>query len=222
MPEAMTADPPRQRAKPLLRGVSHEVAAFLAFGAWMALLAAAPAGRARAAAGVYGATLFALFAISALYHRPTWGTRARLLLRRLDHSAIFLLVAGTYTPFCLLLGGPMGQALLAGIWIAALLGILQSIFWVAAPRPLVALFYIALGWAAVPIMPALREALGGRAIALLAAGGLAYTLGAVIYAARRPDPAPAVFGYHEIFHALVIVAAACHYAVAAQAVKALG
>jgi hemolysin III len=218
----MTADPPGHRVKPLLRGVSHEVAAFLAFAAWMGLLTVAPAGRARAAAGVYGATLFALFAVSALYHRPTWGTRARLLMRRLDHSAIFLLVAGTYTPFCLLLGGIMGHALLAGIWAAALLGVLQSIFWVGAPRPLVALFYLALGWAAVPIMPALRDVLGGAAIALLAAGGLAYTLGAVIYAVRRPDPFPAVFGYHEIFHALVIVAAACHYTVAEWAVRALG
>jgi len=218
----MTADPTSPRVKPLLRGVSHEVAAFLALAGWMALVAVAPAGRARAAAGVYGATLFALFAVSALYHRPTWGTRARLLMRRLDHSAIFLLVAGTYTPFCLLLGGTAGYGLLAGIWVAAGLGVLQSIFWVDAPRPVVALFYLALGWAAVPIMPALRQVLGGGAIALLAAGGLAYTLGAVVYAARRPDPFPAVFGYHEIFHALVIAAAACHYTVAARAVRALG
>ncbi len=218
----MTADRQIRRAKPLLRGVSHEVASFLAFAAWMALLAIAPAGRARAAAGVYGASLFALFTISALYHRPTWGTRTRLLMRRLDHSAIFLLVAGTYTPFCLLLGGAVGRGVLAGVWVAAALGILQSIFWVGAPRLLVALFYLALGWAALPVMPALREALGTGAIALLAAGGLAYTLGAVIYASRRPDPFPAVFGYHEIFHALVIVAAACHYAVAAGAVRAIG
>lgn len=217
----MTASPPSHRAKPLLRGVSHEIAALLAFAGWMALVATAPVGRARAAAVVYGATLFTLFAVSALYHRPTWGTRARLLMRRLDHSAIFLLVAGTYTPFCLLLGGTAGHGLLAGIWGAAALGVLQSIFWVGAPRPVVALFYLALGWAAVPIMPALRESLGGAAIALLATGGLAYSLGAVIYASRRPDPFPAVFGYHEIFHALVIVAAACHYTVATWAVRAL-
>jgi hemolysin III len=209
------------REKPVLRGVSHEVAAFVSFAAWLTLVAAAPGGRARVAAGVYGATLVALFAVSALYHRPTWAPPARLLMRRLDHSVIFLLIAGTYTPFCLLLGAAKGTALLAGIWIAAALGVLQSVFWVRAPRPVAAIFYLALGWAAVPVLPPLRAALGGGAIALLAAGGLAYTLGALIYAARRPDPFPTVFGYHEIFHALVVAAAACHFAVAAQAIKAL-
>ncbi len=208
-------------AKPLLRGVSHEIAAFVALAGWIALAAVAPSARARAAANVYGASLFALFLVSAVYHRPNWPPRARAWMRRLDHSAIFLLVAGTYTPVCLLLPPASGLPLLAIVWGGAALGVVQSIVWVHAPKPLVAAIYVALGWAVLPVLPAIRTALGSAALALLAAGGAAYTLGAVIYAARRPDPFPRVFGYHEVFHALVIAAAACHFAVVARAVPAL-
>jgi hemolysin III len=207
--------------KPLLRGVSHEVAAAGALFAWITLAMVAGPGRARAAANVYGASLFSLFFVSALYHRPRWTARARLLMRRLDHSAIFLLIAGTYTPFCLLLPRASGLPLLAIVWGGAAAGVLQSILWVRAPKPLVAAVYVLLGWAVVPVVPALRDALGGGAIALLFAGGAAYTVGAIVYAARRPDPFPRVFGYHEVFHALVIAAAACHFAVAAAAIRAL-
>lgn len=213
-------DPARQE-KPLLRGVSHEIAAFVALLAWVALVTAATPGRGRFAATVYGATLTALFTISALYHRPTWAPRPRLLWRRLDHSAIFLLIAGTYTPLCLLLGGAAGTAELAVVWGGAALGVGQSIAWPRAPKPLIAVVYVALGWVVVPVIPALLRVLGGPSLALLAAGGLAYTVGAVVYAVRRPDPFPRVFGYHEVFHALVVVAAACHFAVAARAVLAL-
>jgi hemolysin III len=209
------------REKPLLRGVSHEIAAGVAAGAWTALALGASPGLPRAAANVYGASLFALFLVSALYHRPTWKPRARLVMRRLDHSAIFLLIAGTYTPFCLLLPAGTGLPLLAIVWGGAAAGIVQSILWPRAPKPLVAAVYVLLGWLVVPVLPALRTALGGGTIALLAAGGAAYTLGAVVYAARRPDPFPRVFGYHEVFHALVILAAVCHFAVAAAAVRAL-
>jgi hemolysin III len=212
----------RAAAKPLLRGVSHEIAAFVAFAAWVALSASARGAQARAAAGVYGATLFGLFSVSALYHRPNWPPRARLLMRRLDHSAIFLLIAGTYTPFCLLLGGATGRTLLAVAWGGALLGVARSVVWPRAPRPLAALAYLLLGWVVLPALPALRAALGNGAMALLAAGGLIYSLGAAVYASRRPDPFPAVFGYHEVFHALVIAAAACHFSVVAAAVRALG
>jgi len=207
--------------KPLLRGVSHEIAAAAALFAWVGLAVVAGPGRARAAAHVYGASLFSLFFVSALYHRPTWKARARLLMRRLDHSAIFLLIAGTYTPFCLLLPPATGIPLLAIVWGGAAVGVLQSILWVRAPKPLVAAVYVLLGWAVVPVVPALRAALGGGAIALLMAGGASYTVGALVYAARRPDPFPRVFGYHEVFHALVIAAAACHFAVAAAAIRAL-
>ncbi len=207
--------------KPLLRGVSHEIAAVAALFAWMALGTAAHGARAAGAANVYGASLFTLFGVSALYHRPTWAPQARLVMRRLDHSAIFLLIAGTYTPFCLLLGGRAGTALIAVVWSGGALGLVRAIFWPRAPRWLAAALYVLLGWAVLPVLPALHVALGWGALALLGAGGLLYTLGAVIYAARRPDPFPRVFGYHEVFHALVVAAAACHFAVAAGAVRAL-
>lgn len=207
--------------KPLLRGVSHEIAAAAALFAWGALALAAGPGRARAAANVYGASLFTLFFVSALYHRPTWAPRARLLMRRLDHSAIFVLIAGTCTPFCLLLPPATGLPLLSIVWGGAAAGVLRAVLWVRAPRALAAAIYVLLGWVVVPVVPALRSALGAGAISLLLSGGAAYTLGAVVYATRRPDPFPRVFGYHEVFHALVVAAAACHFAVAMAAIRAL-
>jgi len=223
LPHAMP--PPTEIApvplKPLLRGVSHEIAAGLALAGAVVLGVMAPAGRARAGAAVYGASLVTLFAVSALYHRPAWPPRARLFMRRLDHSAIFLLIAGTYTPLCLLLGGATGQALLAAVWAGALLGVGQSVVWPRAPKPLVAGLAVLLGWAVVPLLPALREALGGGSLLLLGAGGALYTLGAVIYATGKPDPFPHVFGYHEVFHALVIAAAAMHFAVVAGVLQAI-
>jgi len=209
-------------AKPLLRGVSHEIAAGVALAAWIALAVLAPTGRARGAALVYGASLFTLFSVSALYHRPTWPPRARAFMRRLDHSAIFVLIAGTYTPLCLLLGGTTGARLLALVWAGAALGVLKSILWVHAPRFVVATLTVALGWAVVPVLPSLQARIGGAGLGLLMGGGALYTLGAVIYATRRPDPFPRIFGYHEIFHALVVAAAALHFAVAARAVLAIG
>ncbi|WP_242346410.1 PAQR family membrane homeostasis protein TrhA [Anaeromyxobacter terrae] len=221
MIEIASHEAPRVAEKPLLRGVSHEIAAVIGLAAWLALAILAPSARARGAANVYGASLFALFAVSALYHRPTWPPRARRWMRRLDHSAIFLLIAGTYTPFCLVLGGARGDALLAIAWGGAALGILQSVLWVRAPKPLIAAVYVLLGWVILPVMPALLARLGPGAVALLGAGGIAYSLGAVVYAARRPDPFPRVFGYHEIFHALVVVAAGLHLAVTTRAILAL-
>lgn len=207
--------------KPLLRGVSHEVAAFLALAAWLLLLALARSPRATAGATIYGASLFVMFGTSALYHRPTWPPGPRLWLRRLDHSAIFVLIAGTYTPFCLLLGGRRGLALLAIAWGGALAGILRAMVWPRAPRALAVALYLVLGWVIVPVLPQLYGVVGAGAVALLGAGGLLYTAGALIYATRRPDPFPRVFGYHEVFHALVIAAAACHYAVVIGAVRAI-
>ena len=207
--------------KPLLRGVSHEIAAGLALAAWVGLAFLASPGTARIAAHVYGASLFGLFLVSALYHRPTWPPRARLVMRRLDHSAIFFLIAGTYTPFCLLLPAPAGERLLVIVWSGAAIGVLRSVLWVHAPKPLAAAVYVLLGWVVVPVLPSLYAALGAGALALLVAGGAAYTLGAVVYATRRPDPFPRVFGYHEVFHALVVAAAACHFVVAASAIRAL-
>jgi hemolysin III len=207
--------------RPLLRGVSHEVAVAFAVAGWIGLVREAPGPQAAIAAAVYGLALTTQFGVSALYHRPRWGARARLIMRRLDHAAIFLLIAGTYTPFCLLVRDGGGDALLVAVWTAAAAGMAFSVLWPFAPRWLVAALCVALGWAVVPVLPALRAAVGAGGLALLFAGGLAYSAGAMVYATRRPDPFPRVFGYHEVFHALVIAAAICHYAAVAGVVGAL-
>ncbi len=217
----MPNDVASPRTKPLLRGVSHEIAAGVALAGLVALVLLAPGPRARVGALVYGLSLVALFSVSALYHRPTWSPRARLWMRRLDHSAIFLLIAGTFTPLCLLLGDARAHTMLAVVWAGAGLGVLRALVWPRAPRMVATALYLVLGWAAVPLVPAMYRALGAGSIVLLAAGGLLYSVGAVIYATRRPDPFPKVFGYHELFHALVVGAAGLHFAVAAGAVRAL-
>ena len=217
---ASTVHPPGP--KPLLRGVSHQIAAAFALVGGIALVNAATGQRGAVAAAVYGVALTAQFAISAAYHRPRWGTRARLFMRRLDHAAIFLLIAGTYTPFCLLLPPETGRPLLALVWSGALGGMVLSVAWPLAPKWLMAVLTVALGWAIVPTFPAMRAAIGWSGMALLGAGGIAYTLGAVVYATRFPDPSPRVFGYHEVFHALVIAAAVCHYVAIAGTIGAIG
>jgi hemolysin III len=217
----MPNDVASPRTKPLLRGVSHEIAAGVALAGLVALVLLAPGPRARVGALVYGLSLVALFSVSALYHRPTWSPRALLWMRRLDHSAIFLLIAGTFTPLCLLLGDSRAHTMLAVVWAGAGLGVLRALVWPRAPRLVATALYLVLGWAATPLVPAMYRALGAGSLALLAAGGLLYSAGAVIYATRRPDPFPKVFGYHEIFHALVVAAAGLHFAVAAGAVRAL-
>ncbi len=217
----MSMDVAAPRTKPLLRGVSHEIAAGMALAGLVALVLLAPGPRARTGALVYGLSLVALFSVSALYHRPTWGPRARLWMRRLDHSAIFLLIAGTFTPLCLLLGDARARTMLAVVWAGAALGVLRALLWPKAPRGVATALYLLLGWAVVPLVPAMYRALGAGSLALLAAGGLLYSVGAVIYATRRPDPFPRIFGYHEVFHALVVAAAGLHFAVAAGAVRAL-
>ena len=209
------------RPKPLLRGVLHEVAAFVAAVAGAILFFRASGARARSGALVYVFSLVTLLSVSAAYHRRNWPEKARAIWRRLDHSAIFLLIAGTYTPLSFLLGSRLGWIFLGIVWGGAILGIVMSIAWVKAPKALVAVVCVLLGWASVPLLPALKAALGTGAVALLAVGGVVYSLGAVVYAVKRPDPFPRVFGYHEIFHALVIAAAGCHFAVVARAVVAL-
>ncbi len=216
---AQTAPAP---VKPLLRGVSHEIAAAFAVAGWIALLRAAPGPRAAVAAAVYGLALTAQFAVSALYHRPRWETRARLVMRRLDHAAIFMLIAGTYTPFCLLLPDGGGNGLLVAVWTGALAGMVLSVAWPLAPKWLMAVLTVGLGWMIVPTLPSLQGAIGARGLWLLAGGGVAYTVGAVVYATRRPDPFPRVFGYHEVFHALVILAAVLHFVAVAGVVGAIG
>ena len=209
------------RTKPLLRGVSHELAAMAALPGCVLLARQASSLRGGLAAIVYGVSVTVLFATSALYHRPTWSPRARSIMRRFDHSAIFVLIAGTYTPLCLLLGGRRGTVLLCAVWAGAALGALRALLWPYAPRAVPAALAVALGWIVVAVIPALHAAVGDLALALLVAGGLAYTAGAVVYAFKRPDPVPAVFGYHEVFHALVVVAAVCHFAVVSSALPAI-
>ncbi len=206
-----------QLAKPRLRGVSHKWAFYVACVLGAALVLFAPSGTPRLAAAIYAFTVAALFGTSALYHRIDWASiGARRWMRRLDHSAIFLLIAGTYTPFALLvLDGPLATVILVVVWAGALSGIVMKLVWIDAPKPVVALAYVMLGWVAVAAFPDLIRELGLTGTGLIVAGGALYTAGAVIYAVKRPDPAPTVFGYHEIFHLLVIVAAALQYAVVA-------
>jgi hemolysin III len=204
--------PPRPR----FRGVVHQWSFFVALVAGTALVVWAPAGRATAASAVYAVALAGLLGTSALYHRVTWQPRARAWLRRLDHSMIFVLIAGTYTPFALLvLDGTLADVILAVVWAGAVAGTVVEMIWIEAPKWVTAIIYLSLGWVAVAAFPQMWSAMGPGGFALLAAGGLLYTAGAVVYATQRPDPNPAVFGYHEIFHALVIGAAALQYAVVA-------
>jgi hemolysin III len=206
--------------KPRLRGVSHQWAFFVALVAGVALVIAAPSGRATLAATIYAISVVAMFGASALYHRIDWKSiGARRWMRRLDHSMIYVLIAGTYTPFALLvLHGGLARAILITIWSGATLGIALKMLWPETPKWLTAAIYVALGWVAVAAFPELAGELGVAGMALLAGGGVLYTAGAIVYALRRPDPAPAVFGYHEIFHVLVIAAAVLQYvAVAAYA-----
>ena len=203
--------------KPRLRGVSHQWAFFVSVAIGAALVVAAPAGEPRLAATVYALSVAALFGASALYHRVNWSSvAARRWMRRLDHSMIFCLIAGTYTPFALLvLDGTLATVILIVVWAGALGGVLMKLVWLDAPKSLIAVSYILLGWVAVAAFPSLYDRLGVTATSLVAVGGLLYTLGALVYAFQRPDPAPTVFGYHEVFHVLVIVAAALQYAVIA-------
>jgi hemolysin III len=176
------------------------------------LIVGADGGRARFAAAVFGGSVVACFGASALYHRVTWTSRVRLWMRRVDHAGVYLLIAGTYMPVCLLvLDGVWRLVVLTVVWTGVLAAIVLKFAWVHAPRWLSATIGLILGWLAVVALPQLIGRLNVAALTLIVVGGLAYSAGAVVYARRRPDPAPAVFGYHEVFHALTIVGIACQY-----------
>ncbi len=208
--------------KPRLRGVVHQWSFFVALAAGAVLVILAPDGRGTVVAAVYAAALAGLLGTSALYHRVTWRPGVRAWMRRLDHSMIFVLIAGTYTPFAaLVLTGSTQVVVLAGVWAGAAAGVVFSLVWIRAPNWLAAVAYVSLGWFACVAAPQLVDRAGIAAMALIAGGGLAYTAGAVVYALQRPDPSPAVFGYHEVFHVLVVAAAVIHFvAVAAFALPA--
>ena len=196
-------------ARPRLRGVSHQ-------GAFVAALAAGPVLLAltggRWSVAIYVASLLTMLGVSAAYHRGAWSARARRLWQRADHAAIFVFIAGTYTPMCVLaMPGFDGRFLLTAIWLGAGLGVLRALAWPGAPRWVSAALYIAVGWTMALAMPAVLRATGPGLLAVILAGGVCYTVGAIIYALRWPDPWPRSFGYHEVFHALTLIAVALHF-----------
>ncbi len=210
------------RVKPKLRGVFHEIAFYVALILAVPLVWLADAGRPRLAALVFASCVAACFGASALYHRPTWSPRARGWLSRLDHAGIYVLIAGTYTPIALLvLSGPLATAVLVVVWVGAGAATLVKLAWPQAPKWLSAVFGLALGWVGAVAVSQLFQ-LGAPGVTLLLAGGLLYSAGAIVYAFRRPDPIPHLFGYHEIFHLLTLGAAASHYAAIALVVLPRG
>jgi hemolysin III len=198
--------------RPKLRGVLHQYAFFVSLVLGAALVFGTETTRERVAAAVFAASVSAMLGISALYHRVIWPPGPRRWIRRLDHAAIFLLIAGTYTPFGVLaLEGAWRVAVLSVVWGGALAAIVVKVAWIDAPRWVAAVIAVGLGWAGVFAIPKIQERTGMTALVLLGLGGLFYTAGALVYARRRPDPLPTTFGYHEIFHALVVAAAGCQY-----------
>jgi hemolysin III len=209
--------------KPRYRGTSHFYALFVAIVAGVALVATAPAGLATFGAAVYATTMVAMFGASALYHRGNWSLAAAKRLLQLDHTAIFLMIAGTYTPIALLAMDGTGRAVtLTAVWVVALAGIVFEWMPIPAPRGYVTSVYMFLGWIGVFSFVPLYDATGWAGVLLVAGGGLLYSIGAIVHAARKPDPWPATFGYHEIFHVFVILAALMHYCAIAFLVLPLG
>lgn len=205
-------DPRAPDERPLMRGRLHEWAFFMSLPMGVVLVATAAGAVSRVAAIVYALSLAALFGTSATYHRITWSPRARAVMRRLDHSMIFVLIAGTYTPFCLLvLHGAWSYAVLATVWAGAIAGILLKTLAWERTQKIGAALYIGLGWVVIVALPQILGGMSATGVTLLATGGVLYTVGAVVLFRRYPDPAPRIFGYHEIFHSMVLGAGLCHY-----------
>ncbi len=204
----MIGDGPRPR----LRGVSHRYACYVALVAGAVLITLAPSGR-RLPCAVYALGLVAMYGVSATLHRGGWSARTFGKLRRADHAMIFFCIAGTYTPFSLLgLRGDAGIRLLTLAWLACGLGMVRALAWPHAPRLLTSALYVATGWVGLADLGSLRAAIDPTTFALILGGGALYTPGAMTYLLRWPDPWPRTFGYHEVFHALIIAGSACHYA----------
>jgi hemolysin III len=198
--------------KPLLRGWLHAVTAPMALAAGIVLIALAPHTTARWAVAIYTLTAVLLFGTSALYHRGNWSPKVERLLKRIDHSNIFLIIAGSYTPFAvLLLHGSTQAAVLWVVWSGAIAGVVFRVVWVGAPRWLYTPLYIGMGWVAVFFLPEFMRRGGVAVLVLVAVGGLLYSAGGVIYAFKRPNPSPRYFGFHEIFHTLTVLAFICQY-----------
>ena len=201
--------------KPRLRGWLHAYAATISVASGTTLVAVAAAmrgGRAGGSTAIYAATVTLLFGTSALYHRRNWGPRGHAIMRRLDHSMIFVFIAGTYTPIAVLtLPHHTAIVVLIGVWTGAIFGVALQTAWPTAPRWLSVPCYIALGWVAVFVMPEVLHNAGVAALVLVGAGGIIYTIGGIVYGLKKPNPVPGVFGFHEVFHACTLVAATCHY-----------
>lgn len=209
--------------KPRLRGVSHQWAFVVSLACGAALIALAPSGRAVVAAAIYAAAVSALLGTSTLYHRVDWRPAARRWMRRLDRSMIYVLIAASYTPFALLaLHGTLATVVLLVVWAGACGGVLLQLVWPDHPKWVAVVVSVTLGWVVVIMLTQLPGSIGWGAIGALAVSGALYTTGAIVYARERPNPRPGVFGYHEVFHALVLAAAAIHYAVVAFVVLPLG
>lgn len=209
---------------PRLRGRLHQALALLSPAATVVLVAAAgDSGRARVGALIYGLSLCTLFGVSAAYHRGHWGLVGRKRMKRLDHGAIFVLIAGTYTPICLVgIGGLAGTVLLVAAWVGGVAGVALALTGIAERRIIGFASYLVLGWMALAAIPAILDRLGGGALALLILGGALYSMGAVTLATRRPDPVPLVFGYHEVWHVFTLAAAACHFALVLSILRDAG
>ena len=205
--------------KPRLRGVSHQYAFYVAVVLGAVAVLVADGARERASVTVYAIGICGLFGVSALYHRIDWQPTARRWMKRADHSMIFVFIAATYTPVAVLaLDGTLSTVILFVVWAGALGGVVLKLAWIDAPKWVAAVVYVALGWVAIATGPELWGAIGWLGFLGIAAGGVLYSLGAFVYARGWPNPSPEVFGYHEVFHVFVIVAAALHYAVITFAV----
>ncbi|MFE5329345.1 hemolysin III family protein [Embleya sp. NPDC056575] len=202
---------PLSPIKPRLRGWIHAGTFPLAVAAGIVLVALSDDAKSRVACGVFALTAAMLFGTSGVYHRGNWGPRGEAVLRRLDHANIFLIIAGTYTPLTILLLGKSDQILLWAVWIGALAGIGFRVFWIGAPRWLYTPIYVVLGWAAVFYLPEFMREGGVAVVVLVIVGGVLYSLGAVVYGIKRPNPSPQWFGFHEVFHAFTLLAFASHF-----------
>lgn len=202
--------------KPKLRGYLHKEGFFIALGACIMLLVRASDSPTHLFIGliVYSLGLLSLFGVSACYHRIHWEPKPRAIMKRLDHSAIFIMIAGTATPIILVaLPDGISQKFMMLIWGVGIAGVLQAVFWVKAPKALAAVFYVVMGWLVVPYLPELKAGLGETQLNLLIAGGVVYTIGAIFYARKKPNLIPGVFGSHELFHLFTLIGAAFHFAV---------